>query len=176
MPTSNLQKLMFYSSLDIHLKWKSTVSNWDFDFFSVSQPSGRWGFWPLGRETSDPCRVFYFLKSRDRLQLWRRRTSNRNYWWYQLTMSPSGKDLTEHGRRYNDSEFWRLPLKYCKSIVWALYETWKPLKIIFIILKISAILGVYRWIACYCSCDGIEPCASIRSSALLKNCFLNFLH
>ena len=63
----------------------------------------------------------FFLKSLDRQQRWRPRTSNRNYWWYslsiydmyllQLIMVPPGKDLTEHGRRYNNSEFWRLLLK-----------------------------------------------------------------
>jgi hypothetical protein len=62
------------------------------------------------------------------------------------------------------------------SVACALYKIWNPLKITFIILKISAILGIYHWIARYCSCDGIELCASIRSSGLLKNGFLNFLH
>jgi hypothetical protein len=35
---------------------------------------------------------------------------------------------------------------------------------------------LFSEIARYCSCDGIEPCASIRSSALLKNGLLSFLH
>jgi hypothetical protein len=35
---------------------------------------------------------------------------------------------------------------------------------------------LFSEIARYCSCVGIEPCASIRSSALLKNALLSFLH
>jgi hypothetical protein len=35
---------------------------------------------------------------------------------------------------------------------------------------------LFSEIARYCSCDGIEPCASIRSSALLKNGLLSFFH
>ena len=128
----------------------------------------------------------FFPKSLDRQQRWRPRTSNRNYWWYSLSiydmylllliMVPSGKDWRNTVGGITTVSFEDCYWNDYTSVARAPYEIWNPLKITFIILKISAILGIYHWIARYCSYDGIEPCASIRSSGLLKNSFFNFLH
>ena len=56
---------MFHSSLDLHFKWKSIVSIWDFDMPSISQPFGRcvwWqDIWLSGRRNFQPHRAYSCL-------------------------------------------------------------------------------------------------------------------